>query len=96
MIEKYHLPINMEVFMEEVKEVLEETTEEILPRKPKRNNNFKTKKCRVISYNKTTKTLDILFDQYGIRIYSVFDFQGDTIEIKYKGTIGKPNFVYKL
>lgn len=46
MIEKYHLPINMEVFMEEVKEFLEETTEEVLPRKPKRNNNFKIKKMQ--------------------------------------------------
>lgn len=82
--------------MEEMKETLEETTEETLPRKPKRNNNFKTKICKVISYNKAFKTLDILFEQYGIRIYNVFDFQGDTVEIKYKGTIGKPNFVYKL
>lgn len=82
--------------MEEEKGVLEEVTEEVLPRKPKRNNNFKTKKCRVISYNNATKTLDVLFDQYGIRIHDVFDFYGDTIEIKYKGSIGKPNFVYKL
>lgn len=82
--------------MEETKGVLEETTEEVLPRKPKRNNIFKTKKCRVISYNKATNTLDVLFDQYGIRLHNVSDFQGDTVEIKYKGTIGKPNFVYKL
>lgn len=82
--------------MEEAKGVLEEITEEVLPRKPKRNNSFKTKKCRIISYNETTKTLDILFDQYGIRIHDVSVFYGDTIEIKYKGTIGKPNFVYRL
>lgn len=82
--------------MEEAKGVLEEFAEEVLPQKPKRNNSFKTKKCRVISYNKAIKTLDVLFDQYGIRIHDVSDFYGDTIEIKYKGTIGKPNFVYKL
>ena len=82
--------------MEEVKEVLEETTEEVLPRKPKRNNNFKIKKCRVLSYNKATKDLDILFDQYGIRIHDAVDPQDDMVEIKYKGTIGKPNFAYKM
>lgn len=82
--------------MEETKGVLEEITEEVLPRKPKRTNGFKIKKCRVLSYNKTTKDLDILFDQYGIRIHDAVDPQDDMVEIKYKGTIGKPNFAYKM
>lgn len=82
----------------EEKEFMEEVisdTKDILPKKPKKNI-FKTKKCKVISYNKATKNLDIDFDGYGIRIHNIQDFEGDFVEIKYKGNIGKENFVYKL
>lgn len=81
-------------------EETEKKEEVLLPKKPKnnfKNNDFKTKKCDVIVYNKHTKTLDVKFDKYGIRIKNVNDFNDDaTIEIKYKGEIGKPNFKYKL
>ena len=33
-----------------------------------RKDEFKTKECPVISYNKHSNTLDIMFDKYGIRI----------------------------
>ena len=82
--------------MEEIKENMEETIEEILPQKPKKNNIFKIKKCNILNYNKNTQCLDIDFDGYGIRIHNVRECFGDSIEVKYKGTIGKSNFVYKL
>ena len=50
----------------------------------------------MIAYNKRTHTLDVKFEGYGIRIKDVKDFSGDTVVIKYKGEIGKPNFEYKL
>ena len=56
----------------------------------------KTIKCKVINYNKITNSLDISFDGYGIRFNGVKDFVGDTVIVKYKGEIGKPNFEYKL
>lgn len=73
-----------------------EFVEETLPKKTKKSTLFKTKECKVISYNKTTKDLDINFDGYGIRIHNVQNFKDDIVEIKYKGDIGKQNFVYKL
>lgn len=57
---------------------------------------FKDKECHVIKYNKCNKTLDVLFDRYGIRLFNVENFSGDTVIIKYKGEIGKPDFEYKL
>lgn len=50
------------------------------------------KECKVLHYNKHTKTLDIMFDQCGIRIKNVEAFNGTYIIVKYKGEIGKPNF----
>lgn len=89
--------------LNEVVSLMEETEkkeEVLLPKKPKnnfKNNEFKTKKCDVIAYNKHMKTLDVKFDKYGIRIKNVADFNGNaTVEIKYKGEIGKLNFKYKL
>lgn len=82
--------------MEDNKEYMEDITKEFLPKKPKNNNNFKTKECKILQYNKNTKTLDIDFNGYGIRIHNVEKISGDTIEIKYKGCIGKSNFVYKM
>lgn len=57
-----------------------------------RKDEFKTKECPVISYNKHSNTLDIMFDKYGIRIKNVKDFIGNIVNVKYKGEIGKPNF----
>ena len=95
-----------DLILEEVVTPMEETetkeeviVTETLPKKPKnnfKNNGFKTKVCKVIAYNKRTNTLDVKFDGYGIRIKDVKDFSGDTVEVKYKGEIGKPNFEYKL
>lgn len=87
------------VIAEEVKEetnveVIQEPLPKIQPRKNK--NAYKEKECKVIFYNKRTNTLDIKFDNYGVRIKDVKDFSGDTIIIKYKGEIGKTNFEYKL
>lgn len=62
--------------------------------KPK--NIFKEKECDVMAYNKKEKTLDIKFDNFGIRLKNVDKFQGNKVFIKYKGEIGKPNFIYKL
>lgn len=62
----------------------------------KQKNNFKEKECKVISYNDKSKTLDVKFDGYGIRIKNVDTFSGDVAIVKYKGEIGKPNFEYKL
>ena len=61
-----------------------------------RKDEFKTKECPVISYNKHSNTLDIMFDKYGIRIKNVKDFIGNIVNVKYKGEIGKPNFEIAL
>lgn len=57
---------------------------------------YKEKKCTVISYNHIKKTLDIRFEQFGIRLNNVEDFSGDTVQVKYKGEIGKPDFECRL
>lgn len=75
-------------------EIIQEELPKIQPRKTK--NQFKEKECKVIRYNKLTKTLDISFDGYGIRVKNVKDFSGDLVTIRYKGEIGKPNFEYKI
>lgn len=59
-------------------------------------NEFKEKECYVISYNKIFKTLDIMFDNYGIRLKNIESFAGNTVNIKYKGELGKPDFEIKL
>lgn len=81
-----------------VEEINEEVIQEELPKiQPRKNKNqFKEKECEVIKYNKLTKTLDIKFDGYGIRIKDVEDFTDKVAIIKYKGEIGKCNFEYKL
>ena len=56
----------------------------------------KEKECKVIRYDSYKNTLDVNFDGYGIRINNVKKFNGDTVIIKYKGDIGKPNFEYKI
>lgn len=63
----------------------------------KSKEDFKEKECEVINYNKHFKTLDIRFDNYGIRIKNVEHFnETNTVIIKYKGEIGKPNFTVEL
>lgn len=70
--------------------------EEIADLKRNKNVNFKIMKCKVISYNKFNNTLDVVFGKYGIRIKNVKSFDGNVVNIKYKGEIGKPNFEYKI
>lgn len=64
----------------------------------KTKDEFKEKKCEVINYNKYTKTLDIKFNGYGIRINDVDSFNSNngSAIVKYKGEIGKSNFVVKV
>ena len=83
------------VIVEEMKEEIQEELPKIQPRK-KNKIEYKEKECKVINYNKITNSLDISFDGYGIRFNDVKDFVGDTVIVKYKGEIGKPNFEYKL
>lgn len=57
---------------------------------------FKTEKCKVLSYNKDTKELDVDFSGYGIRLYDVSKDIGDFVSIRYRGEIGKPNFECRI
>lgn len=82
MTDKFNESVDMEV----VQEV-----------KPKRQT-MKKKECKILRYNQNDNTLDVLFDNYGLRFNNVNkDYSGEEFAtIKYKGTIGKANFVYKL
>lgn len=65
--------------------------------RPKRQRNiFRTKTCRVIEYNSITKNLDVDFDGFGVRIPNAENVDGATVTVRYKGTIGKPDFICKL
>ena len=57
---------------------------------------YKTEKCKVLSYNKKTKELDIDFKGYGIRLNNVNDINTNSVSVKYHGEIGKPNFSCRL
>lgn len=77
-----------------------QTVESTVEGKPtvKKKSTFKTKDCEIIKFNPQTKTLDVRFDGIGLRFNAVKnDYTGvETAKIKYKGTIGKPKFVYQL
>lgn len=73
--------------------------EEELDKKNKsknKNTDYKVKECKIISYNETTKELDVLFDNYGIRINNSNPVTDSTVSVKYKGAIGKSNFICKI
>lgn len=57
---------------------------------------YKTEKCKILSYDKFTKELDVDFKGYGIRLKNVDKVDSDFISIKYRGEIGASNFTYKL
>ncbi|WP_099467738.1 hypothetical protein [Konateibacter massiliensis] len=57
---------------------------------------FKTEKCKVLSYNKETRELDVDFRGYGIRLINITVEIGEFAYIKYRGEIGTANFEYKL
>lgn len=67
-------------------------------RSRKSKDEFKEKECEIINYNKYTKTLDIRFNDYGIRLKDVNAFLNNNgiVTVKYKGEIGKPNFTVKV
>lgn len=83
-----------------VNEILPETEKDENTKKKLKSNlrkdEFKTKECPVISYNKQSNTLDIMFDKYGIRMKNVKNFTGNIVNVKYKGEIGKPDFEIEL
>ena len=76
--------------------VVTENVEEIETTTRNVNEKYKTEKCKVLSYNKKTKELDIDFKGYGIRFNNVDDVNSDFVSVKYRGEIGKPNFSCKL
>ena len=88
--------------MEETKEFVEEKidnkTVDTFPKKQKNNkfDGFKTKECKVISYNEKTLELIFTFKGVNIRFTGIKNFSGNTVSVKYKGEIGKPNFEIKL
>lgn len=57
---------------------------------------FKTRECSVIRFDKSRKFLDVLFNGYGIRIFNVEEFSSSSAVVKYKGEIGNPDFKYGL
>lgn len=76
---------------------MERKKEENKAHEETRTERYKIAKCKILSYNKKTKELDINYNGYGIRIKNVCNINdSDTIELKIKGEIGKPNFSYKL
>ena len=76
--------------------VVTENVEEIETTTRNVNEKYKTEKCKVLSYNKKTKELDIDFKGYGIRINNVDEVNSDSISVKYRGEIGKSNFSCRL
>ena len=82
----------------EMTTIFEEATKETSNKsRSRKKEDYKVKECKVIHYNKNTKTLDVRFDKYGIRLKDIDDVEiNDTVLIKYKGEIGKPDFEYKL
>ena len=87
--------------MEEKLNYKEAYEEEVKPTKKTaaerhKKEHYKTERCKVLLYNKRTKVLDINFMGYGIRIPHAEHIDSDYVTIKYRGEIGKPNFVCEL
>ena len=76
--------------------VVTENVEEIETTTKIETEKYKTEKCKVLSYNKKTKELDIDFKGYGIRLNNIRNINSDYVDIKYIGEIGKPNFSCEL
>ena len=76
--------------------VVTENVEEIETTTKIETEKYKTEKCKVLSYNKKTKELDIDFKGYGIRLNNDRNINSDYVDIKYIGEIGKPNFSCEL
>lgn len=56
--------------------------------------NKKIKKCKVLNYIDSSKTLIVDFDGYGISF--ITDFVDDFVEVKYIGKIGDKDFKCEL
>lgn len=54
---------------------------------------FKTQRCKILHYDKGTGELDIDFLGFGIRLYGISTEEKDYINIRYRGEIGKPDFI---
>ena len=66
-------------------------------KKKAKGKGWQTKKCKVLNYSKITKTLGVLFDNYGVEIHDVEDFKGGSeVIVKYKSKIGKADFEVSL
>ena len=76
--------------------VVTENVEEIETTTKIETEKYKTEKCKVLSYNKKTKELDIDFKGYGIRLNNIRNINSDYVDIKYIGEIGKSNFSCRL
>lgn len=63
----------------------------------KKRNMFKEKECKVLRFNNRDKTLDIMFDKYGIKLKTNLNgYDKDTVTVKYKSEVGKKDFEIKL
>ena len=82
----------------EMTTIFEEATKETSNKsRSRRKEDYKVKECKVMRYNKNTKTLDVRFDKYGIRLKDIDDVEiNDTVLVKYKGEIGKSDFSIKI
>lgn len=66
-------------------------------KKKTKGKGWQTKKCKVLTYNKKTKTLGVLFDHYGVEIHNVENFEGGSdVIVRYKSKIGKADFEISL
>lgn len=79
-----------------IDEIMNNNKQEKISNNHKQKNIFKEKICDVISYNKKERTLDVVFDNFGVRLKNIDNFKGDKALIKYKGEIGKSNFICKM
>ena len=63
----------------------------------KKKSAYKEKECKVLRFNKKEKTIDIMFDKYGVKLRTAMDnYDAKTITVKYKGKIGTKDFEIKL
>lgn len=65
-------------------------------RNTKKRETKQVKQCKVLRYTEKTRTLGLLFDNYGIQIKDVDKPAGDIVSVEYTGEIGKPNFKFSM
>lgn len=89
-------PINIITADSDIKDTASENQENNLGNVSKNKSIKKTKKCKVVGYTKKTKTLKLLFDNYGIEIKGVDEPSTDAVTVEYTSRIGKPDFKFTL